>query len=368
MGEIIYKPLIAGIDTLEIGYCISNYKLSENEWIRIADAKESAQSTLYDAGTCIKFRGYDFTVLRTGSGRYKFILSNEDVDIRIFMDARSGSNFPELRVRFKSQFLWRHGWQEAVRKMDEWIRFWAEVVEVKISRIDIMVDFMGVLPTLSPELTEVVTRSRKKREFGTYERYAEGKKANGYRFGANELMCRIYDKTAEILRSDKKWFEHLWSENGWEKGQAVTRIEFQCRRKIIRQMQIETKIDLFNIVPDLWKELTEWLTIRIIQNDSHRTRWPISEFWKVVQSSVSLFGRLSGVNRLKQLKAKKDNLESHARGYLLNLTAMASKSLAGSDTEYGKRYIEYFIWKLLNEPDLEQEIEKRKHKYDSMEY
>lgn len=272
-----YQPLIAGIDTLEIGYCIIQYKLSQEEWEMLEEAKAGAQSTLYDKGTGVKFRGHDFLVLRTGSGRYKIILTNEDLDIRIFMDARSGLHFPELKVRFKSTLLWRHGWQDAVSKIDEWISSWANVAEVKISRIDIMVDVMGKLPVLTPELKEIVTRAKKKREFGTYERYAEGKKPSGYRFGEGELICRIYDKTLEIFRSGKKWFEHLWTDNGWEKGKPVTRVEFQCRRKMIRMMGIETIEDLSSIMPDLWKYITvEWLAIRIIQKDSHRTRWPAS--------------------------------------------------------------------------------------------
>jgi hypothetical protein len=356
------------MDTLEIGFCISYYRLSEGEWKMVSEAKESAQSTLYDKGTGIKFRGYDFTVLRTGSTRYKFILSNEDMQIRIFSDARSGLYFPELKITLRSQFLWRHGWKDAVRKIDEWIQSWANVTEVKISRIDIMVDIMGKLPILSPELKEVVTRSKKKSEFG-YERYAEGKKPSGYRFGANELICRMYDKTLEILRSDKKWFENLWGEKGWGKGEIVTRVEFQCRRKIIRQMQIVTIEDLFRIAPDLWRELTvEWLTIRIIQNDSHRTRWPISEFWQVVQNAVSCFGQITGVNRVKQLRSKKDNLESNARGYLLNLAALAAISLGGCDINYGKMWLFNFVEKVVYDPAFEQEIEKRRHKYDSMEY
>jgi hypothetical protein len=367
VGCSAYQPLIAGIDTLEIGFCISDYKLSDEEWKTISEAKEKAQSTLYSKGNGVKFRGHDFTVLRTGSMRYKFMLSNDDIQIRVFPDARSGLHFPEMKVILRSQFLWRHGWQDAVRRTEEWIHYWANVTEIKISRIDIMVDFMGQLPILSTELKEVVTRSKKKREFGTYERYAEGKKANGYRFGENELMCRIYDKTVEILRSDKKWFEEIWSGKGWQKGKPVIRVEFQCRRKIIRQMQIVTTKDLFAIVPDLWRELTaEWLTIRIIGNDTHRTRWPMSEFWKVVQNAVSCFGHLTGVSRLKQLKSKKETLESHARGYLLNLAALASKSIL-DDTEYGKRYIALKVGQWLDDPAFEQEIEKRRHKYDSME-
>jgi len=367
-GKIIYQPLIAGIDTLEIGYCISSYNISDDEWYMLTQAKESAQATLYDRGTGVKFYDHDFMVLRTGSGRYKLILTNEDLDVRIFMDARSGLYFPELKVRFKSPFLWRHGWKDAVGKVDEWIRSWANVSEVKISRIDIMVDLMGALPVLSPKLKEVVTRCRKKSEIG-YERYAEGKKPSGYRFGGGELMCRIYDKTNEIMRSHKKWFEVLWLKNGWEKGESVTRVEFQCRRKIIRQFQIDTLGDLFSKVPDLWKYLTiEWFGIRVVQNDSHRTRWPVSKFWLIVQYSVVWFGEVTGVSRIKQLRARSENLENIARGYMLNLIALASKSLEHADTEYGIRYLEYIVGKWIEEPTFAQEIEKRRHKYDSMEY
>lgn len=62
MEEIIYKILIAGIDTLEIGYCIVKYHLSQEEWDMLEEAKGRAQSTLYDKGTGVRFQGYDFVV------------------------------------------------------------------------------------------------------------------------------------------------------------------------------------------------------------------------------------------------------------------------------------------------------------------
>lgn len=369
MEKIDYKPLIAGVDTLEIGYCIREYRLSQLEWDTMAEAKESAQSTLFDKGTGIRFRGYDFMVLRTGATRYKFILNNEDIQIRIFPDARSGINFPELKITFRSQLLWRHDWRDEVRRIHDWVCSWADVIETKVSRVDITVDFIGPLPKLSPELREVVTRARNKREYGTYERYSEGKHQTGYRFGANDTLCRIYDKTNEILRSDKKWVEHLWADKGWVKGETVTRVEFQCRRKIIRGMQIETIEDLFLIVPDLWKMLTvEWLTIKMVKDDSHRTRWPISEFWRTVQDSLSCFGQISGVSRIKQMRPKGEMIERQLKGMIKSYIALGSKSLAGSDIEYGTKFFRYKLEEWLSEPGFDKEVEKRRHKYDSMEY
>ena len=178
-----------------------------------------------------------------------------------------------------------------------------------------------------------------------------------------------YDKTKEMNISGKKWFEYLWSKSDWEKGEAVTRVEFQCRRKVVRMMQMRTIGELFLKVPDLWRYLTaEWLTIRINQKDSHRTRWSITEFWQVVQSAGSCFGEVTGVSRLKQMHSSRDILERNLRGYVYSLTALVMKSQIRSDIGLGRVYLEHFLWELLNDPDFEQEVQKRKHKYDSMEY
>lgn len=53
---------------------------------------------------------------------------------------------------------------------------------------------------------------------------------------------------------------------------------------------------------------------------------------------------------------------------MLNLIALASKSLENADKEYGIRYLEYIVRKWIEDPTFEQEIEKRRHKYDNMEY
>ena len=53
---------------------------------------------------------------------------------------------------------------------------------------------------------------------------------------------------------------------------------------------------------------------------------------------------------------------------MLNLIALYSKSLESGDSKYGIRYLEYIVGKWIEDPGFEQEIEKRRHKYDSMEY
>jgi site-specific DNA recombinase len=109
-------------------------------------------------------------------------------------------------------------------------------------------------------------------------------------------------------------------------------------------------------------------SLRVPRKDTHRTRWPISGFWKAVQDALPSFGETTGVSLLRQLKPKKEILERQARGLLYSLTALASRSLAGSDLKYGKRYIKYVIKKWLDDPNFDQEVEKRRHKYDNTEY
>lgn len=369
MNDSLYTPLIAGIDTVEIGYCVSDYNIISEEWLEIQMAKARAQSTLYTKGTGINFKGYDLLVLRySGGGRYKYILVNDDLNIRIRDDAQSGRHFPEIQVRFSSALLWRHGWESAIKKVDDWIRSFAVIVETKITRLDVMVDIMGELPILTQQLKEAVTRTRKKGIFSVCERYSEGWTQTGYRIGQKELLCRIYDKSREIMKSDKKWFEPLWNTHGWVKGNHVTRIEFQCRRKVLREININNIDNLFQHVPDLWKYLTnEWLTIRLFESNSRRTRWELSDFWKSVQSAVDLFGKVKGVSRIKQLQAKSINLENNARGYALNLIALAAVSLGQNDIFYGIKYFESKVRSWIDGPGFEEEVKRRMLNYESME-
>ena len=48
--------------------------------------------------------------------------------------------------------------------------------------------------------------------------------------------------------------------------------------------------------------------------------------------------------------------------------ALFDKSLAGIDIEHSKILLRGTIKKWLREPGFEQEVEKRRHRYDSMEY
>jgi hypothetical protein len=113
----------------------------------------------------------------------------------------------------------------------------------------------------------------------------------------------MYDKVAESYKSKKTWFEELWAKQGWQRGDAVTRVEFQLRRPFLRQMQTNSPGDLIAQAPDLWRYLTEeWLALRVPGSDSHRDRWELQELWQVVQGAERQFGELTGVTRMRQFR------------------------------------------------------------------
>jgi hypothetical protein len=198
------KCLLAGIDTLEIGVCVDSYTFESEVFDRLLEAKERARSTEYtnDKGG-IEFCDYTFAVNRGGAQRYNFILKNQDLEVKINQDAKGGRYFPEVHIKFMAAKLWRNGWQAALKEVLEWVKTWANFKNVVISRCDLTGDFEVMLPVLSPELKELVSRAKKKETH--IERYNNGQRLTGYTIGSSALMCRIYDKLFELKKSDKVW-------------------------------------------------------------------------------------------------------------------------------------------------------------------
>jgi hypothetical protein len=359
--------ILAGIDTLELGFCVRQYTFPSDIWELLTQAKENARSTDYsnDLGA-LNFCGYTFIINRGGAQRYNFILRNQDIELKINQEAKDGKYFPEVHIKFMAAFLWRSGWQSAMNKTIEWVKEWADVRAVVVSRCDIAVDFGCELPVLSQDFKELVTRAKKKEAH--FERYQDGLNLTGYSIGGSSLMCRIYDKLNEIKKSNKDWFKELWQKNGWQELQPVMRVEFQCRRTILRTMQIHSPDDLEYQLADLFKYLTEqWLTIRSIGTDSHRSRWPISNLWQAVQCAIGQFGQVTGIIRLKQLRPRYTHLTKQLRGLLVSMVALTSESLNAPDNRIPIAQIRHLVRSTTAKADFDIDVSKRRAKYAGMD-
>jgi len=322
--------LLAGIDTLAVGFNVKEFRLTVEEWEMLADAKHAAQGTMFNSGgTPVTLRGHQFSLNPKGSHGYEFVLVNDDVTICLAERADSGRGYPEIHITWRSQYLWRYGWQGVYTYVRNWVYDWADVASEKVSRADLCVDLNLPLPDVNLRSQEVVTYAKKRKEF-YIQHHLDGLNETGYSFGQGDLMCRVYDKPAEIERSNKVWFEELWRKQGWDGSSPVTRVEFQARRDFLKSIQVETVEDLERQLADLWKYFSNWVSLRDQSSDSNRRRWPLKPFWAVVCGAVPAFGVVTGVVRIAQRRPRMESLSRMARGCLVTLTALVQTNTGSS--------------------------------------
>jgi hypothetical protein len=326
------KILSSGIDTLELGFNIESYNI---DFEQLTHAKQVAQSTTFDndfTDRVIDLNGLLFTVQRTGVRGYEYILINDDLTIRLTSKAQGGKYFPEMMISFRSAFLWRLGWRHQADVIIDWVNGFAVVKKVLVSRADLCIDVESPLPEIMSQYQNVVTRARHKEDYACCaeaSRYSYGLRMTGYAFGRGVMQCRVYDKAYEILKSKKDWFQEIWSKAGWQEDNPVTRVEFQMRRDILKNLQVDDFQDLKNCVADLWRYCTvKWLRIvDIAKNDKSRKRWRANAFWNKVTSAIRMFGEMTGVTRITQMKPRYDALRKQARGFLVSIAAMSAATI-----------------------------------------
>lgn len=359
--ELNVKTVGKGIDTLELGYCIESYSV---DFKILEDAKTLAQSKPHnnDLGS-ITFYGIEFNVNRAGRQMHEYVLQNGDVVVAINRKADSGKHFPEIRVTFRSEYLWRVGWQKTLNAVTHWLSKWAVIKAIKVSRVDLALDLACPIPVF--DLCQFITYARGKTDHYEINRHFRGKKLTGYSIGKGDLTCRIYDKTREIINSKKTWFHYIWSKNGWREDETVTRIEFQFRREVLRELQIDNDIDLANQIGDLWKyAVNRWLTIREMGARGACNRMSkITPWWLGVQTVE--FGCITGVTRIKQLKPKYERVLSHGFGNLITALALQKTSL-GLPTKTNITQFKRKLRQFVDDPELENKVERRASKLSAM--
>jgi len=351
-----------GIDTLELGYCIEKY---DTAFKVLEDAKSLAQSKPYDNDLgSVKFYGIDFKVNRAGKPMYEFVLQNGDITIAINRRAAGGRNFPEIHVTLRSEYIWRVGWQIAVKAVTIWLLQWALISSIKVSRVDLALDLACPIPVL--ELQQFVTYARGRTDHYQIDRHCKGKNLTGYSIGKGDMSCRIYDKKNEINLTKKTWFKHIWTKNGWIEGEPVTRVEFQFRRAMLRELQVNDDRDLGYLVGDLWNyAVTKWLTIREIGSHGACNRMSnLIDWWLFIQSVK--FGCITGVTRIKQLKPKYDRSLSHGFGNLITALALQKTSLGLPTKATIARFRIIVKERFFDNPELAAKVEQRASKLGKM--
>jgi hypothetical protein len=326
MVEMKLNRVAVGIDTLNVGFNISQYRVDETAFKQLEQGKESAGDKLFGGkGVSVTWGGQEFNLLAKGTKGYEYILRNNDIRLYLARNCQGGRVYPETFFQFSSAYLWSKGYERAFKEAKGWLNEWAVIEGEKINRVDMCADLAIDLPRLDVT-REIVTRARKKADYTQIEHYTHGRHDTGYRIGSGDLMARIYDKAYEIKGTEKVWFKDIWAAGGWDGESGVTRVEFQARRPFLKAYGVNSYEDLKQDMPDMWRYSTcDWLMIKEPNdNDSNHRRWQTSPMWQTVQEARSHFGECLGLLPWKTKQAKIEPLMAQLKGLMTSEVALDS--------------------------------------------
>ncbi len=357
----------SGIDTLVIGFSIETY-VGVDKFEDLTEAKNKAGERQFDKkGYGVEWFGTEFNMSARGAMGYEWVMRNADVTICIAREAKGGSIIPEVYVTFSSQNLWTNGLDGAVMMFERWLSKWALMSGTKISRADLCLDIAMPFPVIDIK-NEIVSRARKKRRINEpvkIEHYVECRSDTGYRFGSGDLVGRLYDKTNEIKVSQKKWMKEVWKVEGWDDETQVVRYEFQCRRKFLKEMSVDSFEELKERLADIWRYCTnDWMRVCDQGADTNQSRWKSKDYWTLIQQSFRLFGQAYGVLRMKSKKVRYDHLFKEIRGCCVSAVAVLSSGI-GKATAMFK--LEKDLQDMLKSEDFRIDVAKRKGSVSNME-
>lgn len=268
--------LCHGTDTFEWGYSISYF--SHPDIITyLLEAKQEAITNKREV--VVSFFGQNFLLSYLTPRRYSFYLHNKDVQIVLCDRVSGGSDYPELHIKFLSHFLWRYGLLEAYSSVNAFVNDFCHVVHQKVSRADLCADLLMPLPNLSS--INIKTRSRTKTSFSTLSTYAKYNVTTGYQFGRSNIKAVIYDKISDVEKTGKTFFYDLWSLNGWNQGDPVTRVELRMKRDFLRSRSINNPLDYDLNKSNLWFHLTQdWIRLTEPLPSKHHATPKVLPWWQ----------------------------------------------------------------------------------------
>lgn len=351
---------IRAIDTLEFGINIQDYdEIFEEFMIELSTLKNEVQQN--GKKEIININECDFEVSAKGFNYYKYKIQNSQLIMGF--TSKSIKNTPDIFVKFLSTFLWEYGYENAFNVFMKWFEDFNVIIkEIKISRLDICFDTDEI--TFSErDIKKFFSRSKNKEiRYEPDTVNYECKAFSGFVFGkGHSLLCRIYNKTREIKKSNKLWFEDIWREMCWNEQKEVWRIEFQIRRSVLKELKINTIEDIKKLLDETWAYLTQkWLVMKIKGKDSNSSRWKIDNRWKKIQKAENDHIGIPAI-REKVIEGDMKKMLDQASGLVISIVAQKG----GYDIDVGIERIKQYIQEKEEDGkiNVKNDIEKRRNKY-----
>jgi hypothetical protein len=307
------KPLISGLDTVECAYYLRPTLQCTLNFLQLASEKEALRQSKKHEPRKIEIGGIEFFLQPYGTkSGYPFLIENEDMSIQF-----GEFNEPSFYVTYSSIALWHKGVAALHRQFMDWShRVGLDAVcDESLSRVDFTFDYF--LPEIDFNEDDFVSLSAKDSQ------HRNERQVQTFSLGKGDVMLRVYNKVAEINEKSKKtWFFDLWgsiTENVW-------RIEWQVRKELMRRFGIRTFSDLFEGQGDILRYLSqEHTTLRIPNEDSNRSRWPLHPLWQSLQDHIGTLqaqGVYREFDREELLNARLMRIAISIQGYLKRIAAV----------------------------------------------
>jgi hypothetical protein len=325
------RVLQQGIDTLVLNI----YGTLKEDWLEtLAMAKEDAQASPGERALSPlpPFDGTTPLMRSTGRPYYEWVATSPDVDVKIRKPS-TASYRPVAVVRVSSEALWRlgRGGKAAARLAEIWLQpiFKEDGYRVQVSRADLATDYQGYVPRRT-DLENVVKRAAHTEntpddDDAPVSRWDRGNRLTGFSAGrSTNIRASGYDKTGEIRVTGKQWFHDLWARcAGYQPGEAVWRMEYQCGRAFLKKHCIETVDDLLGQLSALWRYGMAWYSFRQPgAADTNRSRWALAPWWRALSGWRNLdAGELP---RIAVVAPRLGRLLNGLRGYMTSVMAVAA--------------------------------------------
>src|SRR6185437_4428821 len=178
------SPLAVGIDSLYVSFYLDGIGI---DWEQLALEKERL---LHDrARTHIEIElGGETFALRRGAGRpFSYALSSRAFTIQLGRRVQ-----PNCHVQFHSELLWSVGLSGAVSRFKAWYSALGAhpTRNEAIARADFAFDFHTPKPDFS--YPNFLSQADKDSE------WRANRATQTYQFGKDQVVCRVYNKSAEI--------------------------------------------------------------------------------------------------------------------------------------------------------------------------
>jgi hypothetical protein len=312
-----FKAVHKGIDSLYMSFWgILKPGLKEE----LETKKKLAQSEdLKEQSEAIKKIGeHFFEVQDKGKGKFAYVL--KDNWYYIVVSASTRMITPTIYVQISSELINCLGLEYAVNELRAIVEeLIGSILIESVSRADIFVDFVTDMDFESVKRKSWVTRAEK------ITAHWVGIPFSGWTVGlGGDIGARLYDKTGEIIKSQKDFFKEIWLKQDWQEGQRVMRLEFELGKNFLTEMSIHSVFDLVITANDIWRTCTQdWLRLAIDNGTINRTEWSTEPVWTLLQQVRFEDGDYAGVVRqVNRSRVPSDRtIFLNGMGYLLSYQA-----------------------------------------------